>query len=215
MNLDSCLSVYFSHHSKLWAVVLLHCCFCLSWSGDQKFWAELFELFNYSNSGIGMIMPPDKQSLMITGTWDTGEDQSEASIQVKWSVLTNQETAAPPDVSVITIREATGAIISFPRKSIIWHLSWLWILKIFIKSNHNIVTATPSIKGQAFNNESSLKKIFNLYRQKIFEKSAVLCRGPECTFSAGAKTISNQNSSSAKICPHYLAQWLRPHKRLW
>ena len=43
---------------------------------------------------------------------------------------------------------------------IIWHLSWLWILKIFIKSNHNIVTATSSIKGQAFNNESMSKKIF-------------------------------------------------------
>ena len=74
-------------------------------------------------------------------------DQSEAS-------------SSPPDVSVITIREATGAMISFPRMSIIWHLSWLWILKIFIKSNHNIVTATSSIKGQAFNNESMSKKIF-------------------------------------------------------
>ena len=134
---------------------------------------------------------------------------------VIWADQSGDRQQPPPDVSVITIREATGAVISFPGKSIIWHLSWLWILKIFIKSNHNIVTANPSIKGQAFNNESSPKKIFNLYRQKIFEKSAFWCRGPECTFSTGAKTISNQNSSSAQICPHYLAQWFRPHKRLW
>ena len=49
-----------------------------------------------------------------------------------------------------------------------------------------------------------------LYRQKIFKKSAFWCRGPEWTFSTGAKTISNQTSSSAKICCHYLPQWFRP-----
>ena len=84
-----------------------------------------------------MIMSPD------SGLWwsqGTCHDQSsgESSVQVTWSALTNHQTAER--LSVITIREGTGANISFPRNSIIWHLSWLWILKIFIKSNHNITT---------------------------------------------------------------------------